>query len=234
MNLSQETKVAEEFNEWQGKGRAEAMQNEHIIAVQGALKEMKLCNNIKILDMGCGNGYATRLMAEKITPNGEAYGIDLSENMIKSATELSKNFNNTHFKVSNFSSMPFEDNFFDIILSVESIYYCDDMFKTVKEVKRTLKTGGKFYCITYFFKEHHNSEIWADYVPLKMHYLSENEYKQLFYDSGLTEVYTKRIFDPRPVDKENFKPKWGYNSVEELINFKENIGALLVVGTNAS
>lgn len=233
MNGSQETKVAKEFNEWQGKGRAESMQDEHIIAVEGALIEMSFLNHMKILDMGCGNGYATRLMAEKIKPDGEAYGIDISENMINSARKLSKSFNNTHFKISNFSNMPFENNSFDITLSVESIYYCDDMLEAVKEVKRTLKTGGKFYCITYFFKEHYNSEVWADYVPLKMHYLSENEYIQLFNKAGLTDVYTKRIFDPRPIDVENFKPKWGYETAEELINFKENIGALLIVGTNA-
>ncbi|MGD9581915.1 MAG: class I SAM-dependent methyltransferase, partial [Vampirovibrionia bacterium] len=163
----------------------------------------------------------------------KAYGIDIAENMVNSATENSKNYSNTEFLVSDFSKTPFNDNFFDVTLSVESIYYCEDMLETVKEVKRTLKKGGQFYCITYFFKEHYNSEVWADYVPLKMHYLSENEYKELFTNAGLSDIYTKRILDPRPVDRENFKPRWGYNTVEELINFKENIGALLVVGTNA-
>jgi len=234
MKKTQEkTSVREEFNNWHDLGRAESMQDEHIVAVEGALKEMVFRKNTFTLDIGCGNGYATRLMAEQIRPHGKAYGVDISENMVNKAIQVSKDFNNCNFKIADFSNLPFDDNYFDIVLSVESIYYTEDLLKALAEVKRVTKAGGKFYCITYFFKEHTNSEAWADYIPLKMHYLSEAEYIDLFNKSGFRDVYPKRIYDHRPVDKKAFEPKWGYNNAEELIHFKQNIGALLIVGTNA-
>lgn len=228
------SKVANEFNAWQKMGRAESMQQEHIIAVDGALKEMTFQNGLNVLDVGCGNGYAVRLMADKILPSGKAYGVDIAENMVNTAKEKSAHMCNVNFQVANFAQLPFKPNFFDIVLSVESIYYAEDMLEAVKNVCSVLKPGGKFYCITYFFKEHTNSAVWADYIPITMHYLAEAEYLELFKQAGFSQATAKRIYDPRPVDKDKFKPKWGYNNVEELIHFKEKIGALLIIGTNAN
>lgn len=228
------SQVANEFNTWQKQGRAESMQAEHIIAVDGALKEMTLIDGLNVLDIGCGNGYAVRLMAEKILPSGKACGVDIAENMVNTAIEKSKHLNNVHFQVANFACLPFEANSFDIVLSVESIYYAENMLEAVTNVRKVLKPGGKFFCITYFFKEHTNSAAWADYIPITMHYLAEAEYLELFKQAGFTQVDSKRVYDPRPVDRKAFKPKWGYNTVEELIHFKEKIGALLVTGTNAN
>lgn len=228
------SKVANEFNQWHDRGRADSMENEHIIAVEAALKEMNISGDMKTLDIGCGNGYTTRLIAKLISEKGKATGIDISENMIKTAKEKSLSIKNTEFLVANFLNLPFEDNFFDIIISVESIYYAEDLNKALKEIKRVLKQKGKFYCISYFFKEHKYSKAWADYIPLKMHYLSENEYIKALEKTGFKDIYTKRVYDERPVDVKNFQPKWGYNTPEELINFKKDIGALLVVGKNAN
>lgn len=230
-NKEPQLNVSKEFDKWHDLGRADSMQNEHIIAVEAALKEMQLTPGINTLDVGCGNGYTVRIMAKHIAPDGNAYGIDISEKMLNSAKTLSKEFNNVHFKAGNFSNLSFDDDFFDIITSVESIYYAENMLNALNEVKRVLKPGGKFYCITYFYKEHKNSAVWADYIPLKMHYLSESEYKELFIEAGFSHVEIKRIFDPRPVDKYAFEPKWGYNTVEELIFFKEHIGAMLIIGS---
>lgn len=226
--------VAEEFNQWQQKGRAESMQEEHIIAVEAAIKEMPLSNGLKVLDIGCGNGYAVRLIATKIMPDGLATGVDIAENMIITATEKSKHFKNTNFRKADFLNLPFEKDSFDIVLSVESIYYAEDFSKALQNVYKILKPSGIFYCVTYFFKEHYNSEVWADHVPLKMHYLSENEYKEAFKEVGFNNIKVKRVYDHRPVDTESFTPRWGYDTADELINFKRNIGALLVIGSKTN
>ncbi len=125
-------------------------------------------------------------------------------------------------------------DFFDVILSVESIYYAESMLEALKEIRRALKLGGKFYCVTYFYKEHPNSAVWADHIPVTMHYLSEAEYIELFKEAGLSDIYSLRVYDNRPTDKSAFEPSWGYDTVEEVIHFKEKIGALLVVGTHVN
>lgn len=223
--------IEEEFNRWQNSGRAESMQKEHIIAVEGALKEMQFCPGMNTLDIGCGNGYATRLMAKQILPGGRAFGVDIAENMVESARIKSQQVHNTFFEVGNFLKLPFDADFFDIILSVESIYYADDILDALKEIRRVLKPCGKFYCITYFYKEHANSAVWSDLIPVIMHYLSEEEYIKAFKEVGFTNVYTRRIYDHRPTDEKTFKPGWGYNNIDELIHFKHNIGALLITGS---
>jgi ubiquinone/menaquinone biosynthesis C-methylase UbiE len=232
INKEYTKQVADEFNNWHDRGRADSMQEEHIISVEAALKEMPLKPGIKVLEIGCGNGYATRMISEKIQPGGTAYGVDISDKMIQTAIEKSKNYPGTVFKIADFSSLPFDNGTFDLVLSVESIYYAEDLLKALIEVRRTLKKAGAFFCISYFFIEHSNSSVWADFIPLKMHYLSENDYICIFKEAGFSNIKTRRILDPRPVDIKNFQPKWGYDTPDELKNFKENIGALMVTGNN--
>ena len=66
-----------------------------------------------VLDYGCGSGYGTSMLSEHF---GQVYGVDVSENAI--------NFCNSNFKSKNLnfhlldtSVQPFEDNYFDNIIS---------------------------------------------------------------------------------------------------------------------
>jgi ubiquinone/menaquinone biosynthesis C-methylase UbiE len=207
------------------------MQDEHGIAVNQTIELMPLKDKMKVLDIGCGNGYAVRQIAKKIYPDGMACGVDISSNMIQTANNKSTEYPNTHFQIGTFDQLPFNDQSFDIVLSVESIYYAENLLNALKEIKRITRPGGTFYCITYFFKEHPNSAVWKEYIPITMHYLSENMYIETFKEAGFNRVETKRLYDHRPVKAEAFQPKWGYDTIEELIHFRTKIGALLVIGS---
>ncbi len=97
----------------------------------------KYVNGKTVLDIACGTGYGSSLLlfrgAKRI------YGGDISEEAIKFAKE---HYRNIDFRVMNAEQLPFEDNFFDVIVSLETLEHLSNPEKFVGEAKRLLKTGG--------------------------------------------------------------------------------------------
>lgn len=94
-----------------------------------------------ILDLGCGTGMALNLLLEK-RPDVKAYGLDLSENMLKvagnrlgSKAELTKG---------DAENMPYKDGSFDTVMCIESFHHYPEPLKAFSEVMRVLKPDGTF------------------------------------------------------------------------------------------
>lgn len=101
-----------------------------------------------VLDLGCGAGRHTVFLAE----NGyNAYGIDISKNGIDKTNRRLKEKNLTAIcKVASVESIPFEDGFFDSLISCGSFYYGDTALvkKAINEIFRVLKPKGlAFLCV---------------------------------------------------------------------------------------
>lgn len=87
---------------------------------------------LKILDLGCGSGYGTRVLANG---NSIVYGVDrikLENNGLKNVIFMKMDA--THLK--------FQDKYFDIIVSFETIPMVKDYNSYLKEIKRVLKDDG--------------------------------------------------------------------------------------------
>ncbi len=103
---------------------------------------------INLLDLACGDG--TDLVYYK-KHGADIYGIDASEELIKIARQKLPDSN---LKVSLFESIPFEDNFFDAVLSKYAIMTSRDMNPIFKEIYRVLKPGGTMmYLVTHPFRQ---------------------------------------------------------------------------------
>lgn len=91
--------------------------------------------NLKILDAGCGTG---GLMV-KLSRLGETAGIDASDEAIKYG--LKRNLN---VKKASVEKIPFGDNSFDLVTSIDVIYHrqVKDDIEALKEMNRVLKPGG--------------------------------------------------------------------------------------------
>ena len=85
-----------EFNDWARVGRGAGMEKGHRPVGEQAIELMALTADARALDVGCGSGWATRLMAEKAT-DGRVVGIDIADEMIKLARESSTAFSNVEF-----------------------------------------------------------------------------------------------------------------------------------------
>mgnify|MGYP001802290598 CR=1 FL=1 len=109
---------------------------------------------LQILDVGCGIGGTTRILAQKF-PDAEVIGITLSSSQVRRGTELAKEkgIENVTFKVMDALAMEFEGDQFDLVWGCESGEHMPDKQKYVEEMIRVLKPGGRIAVATWCQKE---------------------------------------------------------------------------------
>jgi ubiquinone/menaquinone biosynthesis C-methylase UbiE len=107
----------------------------------------------RILELSFGTGYLLTKLAGKY----ETYGLDLNDKMITVAQKtLNKNNLSAKLFKGNVESMPFEDNFFDTVVSTMSFPAYPNGDKAIKEVYRVLKPGGRLAMVMVNFPNNRN------------------------------------------------------------------------------
>jgi len=76
--------LREEFNRWATSGRAATLEAHHRPLVEQMLPLMQVRPRDRILEIGCGEGWACRLLAD-IAAEGLVVGLDVSDEMIRNA-----------------------------------------------------------------------------------------------------------------------------------------------------
>lgn len=112
--------------------------------------EVKLKDGEKVLDIGYGNGYLLQKLYKKT--KSELYGIDISEDMKVQAEKRckkAKSDGKLFLRVGNCCELPYNDEMFSAVTSINTVYFWSDTTKGLSEIRRTLKTGGSFYNIVY-------------------------------------------------------------------------------------
>lgn len=95
-----------------------------------------------VLDLACGYGYASPLFIAKNYVGG-----DVSFNAVKFAqSKYNERVFDTHFVCLNACELPFSDNSFDGIVSIETIEHLPNIEIFLSECKRVLKKNGIFVC----------------------------------------------------------------------------------------
>jgi len=100
----------------------------------------KLPKGSKILDVGCGIGGSSRILAKYYGFN--VTGITISPAQVKRARELTPAELNCNFQVMDALDLEFEDGSFDAIWSVEAGAHMNDKAKFADEILRNLRPGG--------------------------------------------------------------------------------------------
>jgi len=217
-----------EFNEWASQGRGEEMENHHISIAEQTIARMDLAPGQRVLDLGCGAGWATRMLAKAVEGGeGMAVGIDISDAMIARARAASRELDNVMFTVSAADEIPWRDDYFNKVLSIESFYYYPDQQRVLRELHRVMAPGGTLFILINLYKENPYSLRWVDGLAVPVHARSENEYEEMLRDNGFIHTEIAHIPDLTPTPDE-YKGKWFANAAE-LREFKR-IGALLLVG----
>jgi len=104
----------------------------------------RFTNGKNVLDAACGSGYGTAYLLE----NGMAcqvFGVDLSEDAVRYAEDRYGQ-HKISFVCADVASLPFPNEFFDIVVSFETIEHLVDRTRYLAECKRVLKPGGLFIC----------------------------------------------------------------------------------------
>ncbi len=221
-----ENALRTEFNQWAAAGRGDSMEQGHAPVGVQAIAQMGLLSDSTVLDLGCGNGWACRAMAQTVTA-GEVVGIDVSDEMIRHSQGASKSFSNIRYVVSGASKLPFEDSRFSGAFSMESIYYYPEPLLAIREVHRVLKPGGVFCAVVDLFKENEPTGYWIDKLNVPVHFLGREDYQELFESAGFENVVTELLADPSPISAD-ISNAW-FKSREDYLRYRE-VGSLLIKG----
>lgn len=106
------------------------------------LKEM--ISNKTVLDLGCWCGGMAVSVAERWCVR-EMFGIDINDNFIRAANMFASKRNDCikyKFQVGFGESLPYEDNFFDVIVNSDVLEHVKSVKNTLEECKRVIKPGG--------------------------------------------------------------------------------------------
>ena len=124
--------------------------SENLMSWSGVFDESISSKTIKFLDVGCGIGGTSRIVA-RARPSWAVTGISISPEQVKRAAELAgtQGLGNVEFQCCDAMKMPFPDNSFDIVWSCESAEHMPDKEAFIKECLRVLKPQGRFVLATW-------------------------------------------------------------------------------------
>lgn len=104
-------------------------------------------HGMTVLDLGCGSGAFTTLLARVVGEQGKVYAVDLQAGMLdqlkrKLARAENLGINNVTIRLASAYELPFEDDFFDLVFMVAALQEMFDRGRALREARRVLKPGG--------------------------------------------------------------------------------------------
>jgi arsenite methyltransferase len=230
--LTPDEKLQQEFNRWAAAGEGAKMESHHLDITSKTIRRMELRPGERVLDLGCGSGWATRLLARLVGEGpdgfGQVLGLDVSDEMIREARAASKDFDNVLYVWGSAQQIPWEENFFDKVLSVESFYYYPDQDRALMELFRVMAPRGRIFILINLYKDNQYSLQWVDQLKVPVHVRSQAEYVELLKKHAFENVEACRIPDDTPTP-DDYQTK-SFHSLDDLRAFKRE-GALLLMAS---
>ncbi|HEY6119481.1 MAG TPA: methyltransferase domain-containing protein [Pyrinomonadaceae bacterium] len=214
-----------EFNDWARAGRGESMEKGHRPVGEQALALMGVGRGAHVLDVGCGSGWASRLLAKQAV-DGSVVGIDISDEMVELARASSSSLANLEFQVASAQRLPFDDRQFTHAFSMESLYYYADIPGALAEIYRVLMAGGMFVTVVDLFEENKASHQWVDQLNVPVQLLSTTNYRSLLAAAGFVNIRDSRLYDPAPIPAEYTGTS--FSSYEDFVSYRR-AGSLLLI-----
>ena len=99
----------------------------------------------RVLDLGSGGGIDCFIASKQVGESGEVWGLDMTPQMIRLARRNAEQVeaSNVQFRLGEIEDMPFEDGYFDAIISNCVINLSTDKPRVFREALRVLKPGGR-------------------------------------------------------------------------------------------
>jgi SAM-dependent methyltransferase len=96
----------------------------------------------RVLDVACGTGAVTRLLAEQVGPAGKVTGLDITPGML-AAARLAAPSQRIEWLEGSAVKMPLPDGTFDAVICQQGLQFFPDKAAALSEMRRVLKRGGR-------------------------------------------------------------------------------------------
>lgn len=159
-----------------------------------ALVEVR--SNLKVVDLGCGTGELTRLLADSL-PDSDVTGIDSSSQMLDAAQASARTVPNIRFEQGDQSQLTGE---WDLIFSNAALHWSENHAELIPNLYRRLTPGGQIAVQVPSNHNHISHQVYRDtankepfktllkgfqrYAPV----LSIDEYARLFFECGAENI----------------------------------------------
>ena len=184
------------FSQWALIGKDEGMERGHAASVQAMLELAipKLNDGFSAIDLGCGNGWVTRMLSE--LGAGHSEGVDGSNEMITKATSKDSNHKYSLGLLPDWSP----GRRFDLVHTMEFLYYLDDPAGMISIIHdEWLEENGILVAGVDHYLEHEESLNWPEHVGVHMTTLSIDDWKSAMVNAGFKDVEIHQV-----AGKENF------------------------------
>jgi len=146
-----------------------------------------------VLDLGSGGGIDVLLSARRVAPDGTAYGLDMTDEMLLLArrNQREAGVRNARFLKGEIESVPLPDESVDVVISNCVINLSLDKSAVLREAFRVLRPGGRFAVSDIVLRGElpeairKSLEMWAGCVAGA---LQEAEYRRLLSEAGFQEI----------------------------------------------
>ena len=192
----QKKAAVEVFSQWALIGKDEGMERGHAASVQAMLELAipKLNGGFSAIDLGCGNGWVTRMLTE--LGAGHSEGVDGSNEMINKATSKDSNHKYSQGLLPDWSP----GRRFDLVHTMEFLYYLDDPAGMISIIHdEWLEENGILVAGVDHYLEHEESLTWPEHVGVHMTTLSIDDWKSAMVNAGFKDVEIHQV-----AGKENF------------------------------
>jgi len=144
----------------------------------------------KVLDIGCGKGFQMFELTQSV-PGIEVFGVDVSKYAFDNAKEEIKE----NITVSCASDLPFEDNYFDFVFSINTLHNLkiDKLFSAIKEINRVSK-NNKYICVESYRNELEKQNLLYWQVTCESFY-SPEEWEWIFKSNEYSGDYSFIYFE---------------------------------------
>lgn len=113
-------------------------------------EHMQLKKDMKVLEIGCGDGTLWVNNRNRIPVGMELVLSDISEGMLRDAKRhVHLETTKVSFEVMDAQNLTYKENQFDLVIANHVLFYCEDIELVLQNVNRVLKKGGRFLCSTY-------------------------------------------------------------------------------------
>ena len=110
----------------------------------------------RVLDLACGTGAVTRIVAPAVGPSGKLVAVDLRAGMLATARRVTDSAGAAvEWKEADAHALPFPDGSFDLVCCQQGVQFFADKVRALREVLRVLAPGGRFVAACWKGLEHH-------------------------------------------------------------------------------